>query len=287
MFDDIKQKIQAYLYAYGDSEPPFHEMEDAFKNLFHDSFYYTMKGMMHMNTDQMREAVKILLSHKTTKAEIVHFSPMGSFTFEVKLLIVNEIAVFRTHSKGTIQDGKIIRMDEYEDAKPSYLDWHKIVGLSELKHNFTYFVELQNDSGISLDGIGDAFDRLFCDDLIAAITRVQMKRRGMRTTSSDLNDFSQAFGFSQANFLLENCQVMDKDHLEVEVHKLGFNERFNLTREVWHDVLTVKDGTIVMIEPYIDFKKVTAKKGELVKRNHLISSSPHGPVLLLMMTRFC
>ena len=69
-------------------------------------------------------------------------------------------------------------------------------------------------------------------------------------------------------WIVLKCNI---DNLGVEVHKLGLNEDFNFSREVLHDVLTDKDGIIVMIEPYNDFKNDSQKR-ELMKRNHLISS---------------
>ena len=134
----------------------------------------------------------------------------------------------------------------------------------EAKQNFEYFIEIQNDTGISLDGIEDAFNRLFCNSIVAATSRVQLSRRGMRTTS--LPD-----DVTQASFTLKKCEVMDENHIEVVVCMDSES-----TREAWHDVLVVKDGTIVMIEPYRDVLE-TATRGELTRRKSSLSASRHGP----------
>ena len=118
----------------------------------------------------------------------------------------------------------------------------------EVKHNFEYFIELQNDSCLSLDGIGDAFDVLFknsTDDLITSVCRMQLQLRGLRTTSCDTET-----SFAQDRFTLTRCEIIDDSHIEIKLIRDFYNVREWCRRE-WHDVLTVnKDGKIILIEPY-------------------------------------
>ena len=71
--------------------------------------------------------------------------------------------------------------------------------------------------------------------------------------ASVLDDSSQVSFIS--SFTLNKCEVIDESHIEVEVHKVEVHRDHKSTCEVWHDILTVKDAAIVLLEPYMDFKK--------------------------------
>ena len=129
----------------------------------------------------------------------------------------------------------------------------------EAKHNFEYFIELQNDSCLSLDGIGDAFDMLFksTDTLVTSVCRMQLQLRGLRTTSCDTTSFAQD------RFTLARCEILDENHIEIKLIRDYYNGREWCRRE-WHDVLTVNnDGKIILIEPY----HLTRFKRDLVPAN--------------------
>ena len=131
----------------------------------------------------------------------------------------------------------------------------------EAKHNFEYFIELQNDSCLSLDGIGDAFDMLFknnnTDPLVTSVCRMQLQLRGLRTTSCDTTSCAQD------RFTLARCEILDDGHIEIKLIRDYYNGREWFHRE-WHDVLTVNnDGKIILIEPY----HLTRFKRDLVPTN--------------------
>lgn len=264
-FDDMKQKLQAYLHVYDGEVKSCREMEDVFEGLFHEAFSYTLYGRHIIDKEPMRDISKTFLS-MGTKADLILYKPLDNCTFEVKLHFANQLVDLQTHLKGTVQDWKLIKLEAYKDAKPTHSNWQNVAGLSEAKRNFEHFVLLQNDKNGSLNDLQDAFDRLFYDSLAAAINRTQLHKRGMQTTSSVPDDFSQT------RFALEMFEVIDGHHIEVKVIRDCVLGDCKSTREVWHDVLTVKDGTILMIEPYIDFKKGSANKGKLVKTDR--SSCP-------------
>ena len=126
----------------------------------------------------------------------------------------------------------------------------------EVKQNFEYFIELQNnDTGISLDGIGDIANMLFNlkdDDSNSMQLRLALHSRGLRTKSDDdtEDDITR-----DIRFTLQRCEIIDKDHIEVklirDMHPKTRDEYLN------HDILTIKDGKIAMIEPYIQFNNIT------------------------------
>lgn len=118
----------------------------------------------------------------------------------------------------------------------------------EVKQNFEYFIELQNnDTGISLDGIGDIANILFNlkDDSISMQLRLALHSRGLRTTSDD--DSTEDDITRDTRFTLQRCEIIDKDHIEVKlIRDMNSKTRYDI-----HDILTIDDGKIVMIEPYI------------------------------------
>ena len=123
----------------------------------------------------------------------------------------------------------------------------------EVKHNFEYFIELQNnDTGISLDGIGDIANALFNLKNDSMQLRLALHSRGLRTTSdddsTDDNDITR-----DTRFTLQRCEIIDKDHIEVKlIRDMNSKTRYDI-----HDILTIDDGKIVMIEPYIQFNDIT------------------------------
>ena len=133
--------------------------------------------------------------------------------------------------------------------------------LEAVKHNFEYFIELQNDSCLSLDGIGDAFDTMLfknnTDTLVTSVCRMQLQLRGLRTTSCDTTSFAQD------RFTLARCEILDDNHIEIKLIRDYYNGREWCRRE-WHDVLTVNNvGKIILIEPY----HLTRFKRDLVPTN--------------------
>ena len=133
----------------------------------------------------------------------------------------------------------------------------------EVKQNFEYFIELQNnDTGISLDGIGDIADMLFNlkeddDDSDSSMQlRLALHSRGLRTTSE--YDSTEDDITRDTRFTLQRCEIRDKDHIEVKLIR-DMNSKCSCTRYEYHDhdILTIKDGKIVMIEPYIQFNGIT------------------------------
>ena len=130
----------------------------------------------------------------------------------------------------------------------------------EAKHNFEYFIELQNDSCLSLDGIGDAFDMLFknnTDTLVTSVCRMQLQLRGLRTTSCDTTSFAQD------RFTLARCEILDDNHIEIKLIREYYNVG-EWCRQEWHDVFTVNNhGKIILIEPY----HLTRFKRDLVPTN--------------------
>lgn len=273
-FDDLKQKLHAYINVYDGKVKTFKDMESAFESLFHEEFVHTMDGKL-INRDQMRETVKIFLS-AGTYADLTLFKPLDGQTFEVKLLVINKHTQVNSHSKGTVKDGKIIKLESYEDSKRVYKKWQRLVQVSEVKHNFESFIQLQNCKDASSDKVNEAFDTLFYDILAAAVHKFQLyKERGMRTTIGVPDDFDQV------NFSLEKCEIIDDRHIEVKVVKESQS-----AHEVWHDILKVKDGAIVKMIPYKDTNlykisnkdtnlyKIRAVEAKYVKKNAMVSSCP-------------
>ena len=133
--------------------------------------------------------------------------------------------------------------------------------MMEVKHNFEYFIELQNDSCLSLDGIGDAFDLLFksnMDPLVTSVCRMQLQLRGLRTTSCDTTSFAQD------RFTLARCEILDGNHIEIKLIRDYYSNVGECCHREWHDVLTVNNyGKIILIEPY----HLTRFKRDLVPTN--------------------
>ena len=126
----------------------------------------------------------------------------------------------------------------------------------EVKQNFEYFIELQNnDTGISLDGIGDIADILFnMKDDDSMQLRLALYSRGLRTTSE--YDCTEDDITRDTRFTLQRCEIIDKDHIEVKLIR-DMNSKCSCTRYEYHDILTIDDGKIVTIEPYIQFNDIT------------------------------
>ena len=133
----------------------------------------------------------------------------------------------------------------------------------EVKHHFEYFIELQNDSCLSLDGIGDAFDMLFknsTDTLVTSVCRMQLQLRGLRTTSCGCDTTSIA----QDRFTLARCEIIDDNCIEIKLIRDYYPNGREWCSQEWHDVLAVNnDGKIILIEPY----HLTRFKRDLVPTN--------------------
>jgi len=129
--------------------------------------------------------------------------------------------------------------------------------INEVKQNFEYFIEMQNnDSGISLDGIGDIANILFNLKDDSMQLRLALHSRGLRTTSDD--DSTEDDITRDTRFTLQRCEIIDKDHIEVKLIR-DMNMNNSKTRDAYHyhDIMTVKDSKIVMIEPYVQFNNIT------------------------------
>eukprot|EP00581_Thalassiosira_minuscula_P005175 CAMPEP_0183735996 /NCGR_PEP_ID=MMETSP0737-20130205/48174_1 /TAXON_ID=385413 /ORGANISM="Thalassiosira miniscula, Strain CCMP1093" /LENGTH=290 /DNA_ID=CAMNT_0025969889 /DNA_START=128 /DNA_END=998 /DNA_ORIENTATION=- len=265
----MKRKFQSYISVYDGTVKPYKDVESEFEGLFHDDFVHTLDGRP-IDKKQMRDVIKILLSIGT-KVDLVLYKPLDESTFEAKLKIFNRILNnVQTHSKGTIQEGQLVKFEAYEDAsKVTFARVHSIVGLSEVKQNLEYFIERQNDTGVSFDGIGDAFNCLFLDSIAACILGATLNMRGMRTSSRSVPD---NFFETTSTYKLTKCEVIDETHIDVEVEKTSVSRDHKMTRKVWNDVLTVKDACIALIEPY----RVIEKEVNFGKRRRS-SSSSNGP----------
>lgn len=250
-FHAMKHKIQDYLDVYDGSAKPYLNMAGAFERLFHKDFIHTMDDRP-INKDQMRETVKIFLA-AGSQGHLLFFKPLGRHTFEVKMHIFNEFTCFKTHSKCTIEDGKIVKLEAYEDAKHTPHKWQSFVELASVKQNLEDFVSMQNAKDADAEEVEASFNRLFYDTLVSEVKNVQLyQQRGMRTTAGVPDDFSQA------KFILEQCDIVDKHHIEIKVIRVCKPTQ----EEVWHDILTVKDGAILKMEPYAELQKVTGTKGK-------------------------
>eukprot|EP01083_Nonionella_stella_P225309 801169_1 len=189
-FDNLRQKIEAYLRVYDGKAKSYKEMEGKFEDLFHEDFIHIM-SRRPIDKYQLRESVETFLSIGT-KAELLLYKPLDDHTFEIKFHFLNHIADSCTHSKGTIKDGKIVMLEAYKNANSTYRHWEDIVELSEVKHNFECFIELQNYKHVSSDDMGEVFNGLFFDSFVAAINRAQLEKRGMRTTGIAPKDFFES-----------------------------------------------------------------------------------------------
>mmetsp|Transcript_16794 Transcript_16794/g.35507 ORF Transcript_16794/g.35507 Transcript_16794/m.35507 type:complete len:325 (+) Transcript_16794:120-1094(+) len=263
--DGVIHKYQDYLSIYDGTVKPCHEMENDFEDLFHDDFEHSLDGRP-IDKEQMREVMKTFLSIGTSM-ELILYMPLDECTFEAKLQITNRLGKVQTHSKGTIQEGKLIKFEAYKDAIVTFARAHLYIGLTKVKQNLEYFIERQNDTGVSFDGIGDAFNCLFIDSIAACILGATLNLRGMRTSSRRMPD---DFFDTTSSFILRRCEVIDEAHLDIEVEKRAVQkENHKMTRQVWKDVLTVKEACIILIEPYIE----TKQEVEFGKKRRLISAS--------------
>ena len=91
-------------------------MENAFKDLFHDNFVHMINGSRTVNKVKMRDAVSIFLS-RGTKASLILFKQLDENRVEAKLHIVSDHGEAILHSVGTVKDGKLLKLEPYEDAK--------------------------------------------------------------------------------------------------------------------------------------------------------------------------
>ena len=118
--------------------------------------------------------------------------------------------------------------------------------MSEVKESFEYYIEIQNDEGVTVDGIDDIFKLLFNkdDDTISNSLHI----RGLRTSS---NGGEQVYDMlNEDRFILQRCVIIDHDHIEVKLIREG--KRYS---QVWHDILEVdQGGKVSSIEPYLPLR---------------------------------
>ena len=118
--------------------------------------------------------------------------------------------------------------------------------MNETLSNFEYFIEIQNDEGITLDGIDDIFQLLFNkdDDTISNSLHV----RGLRTSS---NGGEQVYDMlNEDRFILQRAVIIGHDHIEVKLIREG--KRYS---QVWHDILEVDEGgKVSSISPYLPLR---------------------------------
>ena len=114
--------------------------------------------------------------------------------------------------------------------------------MNETLSNFEYFIEIQNDEGVTLDGIDDIFTLLFNkDDTISNSLHV----RGLRTSSNGGEQVHDML--NEDRFILQRAVIIGHDHIEVKLIREG--KRYS---QVWHDILEVDDnGKVCSIEPYL------------------------------------
>lgn len=67
----------------------------------------------------------------------------------------------KTHSKGTIEDRKIVKLEAYEDAKHTHHKWQKFVEPAGVKQNLGDFVSLQNAKDSDAEEVEASFNGLF------------------------------------------------------------------------------------------------------------------------------
>ena len=118
--------------------------------------------------------------------------------------------------------------------------------MNETLSNFEYFIEIQNDEGITLDGIDDIFQLLFNKDDDAISNSLHV--RGLRTSSNGGEQVHDMF--TQDRFILQRAVIIGHDHIEVKLIREG--KRYS---QVWHDILEVDDnGKVCSIEPYLPLR---------------------------------
>ena len=117
--------------------------------------------------------------------------------------------------------------------------------MDEVKDSFEYYIEIQNDEGVTVDGIDDIFKLLFDkdDDKICNSLHV----RGLRTSSNG-GEYEQVHDmFTQDRFILQRAVIIGHDHIEVKF--IRETKRYS---QVWHDILEVDEGgKVCSIEPYL------------------------------------
>mmetsp|Transcript_9946 Transcript_9946/g.18159 ORF Transcript_9946/g.18159 Transcript_9946/m.18159 type:complete len:309 (-) Transcript_9946:415-1341(-) len=249
-FNGMKQKIQDILHVYDGEVKSYGELDDAFDDLFHEAFEHDMDGINTIDRNQIRVTANSFLSMGTS-VDILLYKRLCANTFEIKLHFVNRLVDTQTHLKGTIEDGRLIKIEAHKEVEK------RVSECFQAKNNFENFIQLQNDKGASVNDLEHAFNSLFYDSLIAEIGRTELHKRGMRTTYNVVPD-----EFPQSKFTLEKFELIGEQRVEVKVLRDCFIEDCKSTLEVWHDVFTLKDDTILAIEPCVDFKKGSAKKGE-------------------------
>jgi hypothetical protein len=120
--------------------------------------------------------------------------------------------------------------------------------MNEVKDSFEYYIEIQNDEGITLDGIDDIFQLLFNkdDDTISNSLHI----RGLRTSSNG-GEYEQVHDmFTQDRFILQHAVIIGHDHIEVKLIREG--KRYS---QVWYDILEVDEGgKVSSIEPYLPLR---------------------------------
>jgi len=115
--------------------------------------------------------------------------------------------------------------------------------MNEVKESFEYYIEIQNDEGVTVDGIDDIFALLFNKDDDKICNSLHL--RGLRTSS---NGGEQVYDMlNEDRFILQRCVIIGHDHIEVKLIREG--KRYS---QVWHDLLEVdENGKVCLIEPYL------------------------------------
>jgi len=118
--------------------------------------------------------------------------------------------------------------------------------MSEVKESLEYFIEIQNDEGVTVDGVDDIFQLLFDKEDVKISNSLHL--RGLRTSS---NGGEQVYDMlNEDRFILQCAVIIGHDHIEVKLIREG--KRYS---QVWHDILEVDDnGKVCSIEPYLPLR---------------------------------
>lgn len=253
-FCDIERRYRAHLDVYDGTVKSYGNMEKSFEELFHDDFVNTMGGRP-LTKDALREQCKFFLSI-ATKGDLLYFQPLDDSHFEIKIHFANRAADIKTHSRGTIRDSKVVRIESFVDAKTTYTNIQNVVGLSDLKRNMHTYERVLNSDASTLQDIENAVDSIFHDDLTANIEGSTIRKSELK--EQIFRDFEE-----NARIHFEKMEVIDESSIEIIVSKENDWRR--------HQVLTVKDAKIARIETVLKGKPGVTDN-EHLKPQSLIAS---------------
>lgn len=234
-FCDVERKYRDHLDVYDGKVKSYDTMAKAFEELFHEDFVNTMGGRP-INKDALREQCKFFLSI-ATKGGLLYFRPLDDSHFEIKIHFANRAADIKTHSRGTVRDGKVVRIESFVDAKTTDKDIQGVFGLSDLKWNMHTYEQVINSDQSSVQDIEKSIDSIFHDDLTADIEGSTIKKSELK--EQIFSDFVE-----NAKIRFEKMEVVDESHIEIIISKENDWRR--------HQVLTVKDAKIATIETVTD-----------------------------------